>query len=63
MKFQSFVRDELMGLKISIWLVIASTPNALRLQSKYDVLDPVVQSIVSLTSSFRGQLVKCFTTF
>ena len=24
-------------------------------------LEPVVQSIVSLTSSFRGQLVKCFT--
>ena len=24
-------------------------------------LDPVVQSIVSLTSSLRGQLVKCFT--
>ena len=23
---------------------------------------PVVQSIVSLTSSLRGQLVKCFTT-
>ena len=23
--------------------------------------DPVVQSIVSLTSSLRGQLVKCFT--
>ena len=26
------------------------------------VLGPVVQSIVSLTSSLRGQLVKCFTT-
>ena len=25
-------------------------------------LGPVVQSIVSLTSSFRGQLVKCFMT-
>ena len=25
-----------------------------------DVLGPVVQSIVSLTSSLRGQLVKCF---
>ena len=24
-------------------------------------LGPVVQSIVSLTSSLRGQLVKCFT--
>ena len=27
------------------------------------VLGPVVQSIVSLTSSLRGQLFKCFTTF
>ena len=27
-----------------------------------DCLGPVVQSIVSLTSSLRGQLVKCFTT-
>ena len=25
-------------------------------------LGPVVQSIVSLTSSLRGQLVKCFKT-
>ena len=25
-------------------------------------LGPVVQSIVRLTSSLRGQLVKCFTT-
>ena len=25
-------------------------------------LGPVVKSIVSLTSSLRGQLVKCFTT-
>ena len=28
--------------------------------SKY--LGPVVQSIVSLTNSLRGQLVKCYTT-
>ena len=26
------------------------------------LLAPVVQSIISLTSSLRGQLVKCFTT-
>ena len=25
-------------------------------------LGPVVQSIVSLTSSLRGKLIKCFTT-
>ena len=24
--------------------------------------DPVVQSIISLTSSFRGQLINCFAT-
>ena len=29
---------------------------------RYPYLGPVVQSMVSLTSSFRGQLVKCFTT-
>ena len=27
-----------------------------------DFLGPVVQSIVSLTSSLRGQLIKCFKT-
>ena len=31
-------------------------------QLEKTVLGPVVQSIVSLTSSLRGQLVKCFTT-
>ena len=30
--------------------------------SEYIVLGPVVQSILSLTNSLRGQLVKCFTT-
>ena len=30
--------------------------------SRLDDLGPVVQSIISLTSSLRGQLVKCFTT-
>ena len=28
----------------------------------FGIQDPVVQSIVSLTSSLRGQLIKCFTT-
>ena len=34
-------------------------------ESEHEVnenLGPVVQSIVSLTSPLRGQLVKCFTT-
>ena len=31
-------------------------------QSASSDLGPVVQSIVSLTSSLRGQLVKCFTS-
>ena len=30
--------------------------------SGHNVLGPVVQSIVSSTSSLRGQLVKCFMT-
>ena len=30
--------------------------------NKHDNLGPVVQSIVSLKSSLRGQLIKCFTT-
>ena len=33
-----------------------------KLSSNSVVLGPVVQSIVSLTSSLRGQLVKSFTT-
>ena len=32
----------------------------IQMQSKHQ--GPVVQSIVSFTSSLRGQLVKCFTT-
>ena len=31
-------------------------------KSQIHNLAPVVQSIVSLTSSLRGQLIKCFTT-
>ena len=34
----------------------------IKLVMAHDDLGPVVQSIVSLTSSLRGQLVKCFTT-
>ena len=33
-----------------------------KIRRKLVNLGPVVQSIVSLTSSLRGQLVKCFTT-
>ena len=32
------------------------------LSQKFKYQGPVVQSIVSLTSSLRGQLVKCFMT-
>ena len=32
------------------------------LTGKTKVQGPVVQSIISLTSSLRGQLIKCFTT-
>ena len=31
-------------------------------ENKISIQGPVVQSILSLTSSLRGQLVKCFTT-
>ena len=34
----------------------------LEVEAHLKLLGPVVQSIVSLTCSFRGQLVKCFTT-
>ena len=37
----------------------------LQIRAPHNILDvraPVVQSIVSLTSSLRGQLVKCFMT-
>ena len=33
-----------------------------KISLNFVILGPVVQSIVSLTSSLRGQLVKCFTT-
>ena len=35
---------------------------SIKVSSKLTYQGPVVQSIVSLTSSLRGQLVKCFTT-
>ena len=41
------------SLSVNLFII----PNQL---SKFQ--GPVVQSIVSLTSSLRGQLVKCFTT-
>ena len=40
---------------------IGKHEQTLQMQFKQDQ-GPVVQSIVSLTSSVRGQLVKCFTT-
>ena len=30
--------------------------------SEFEYQGPVVQSIITLTSSLRGQLIKCFTT-
>ena len=42
------------------WEVIYGAPTTFQV---YGIeLGPVVQSIISLTSSLRGQLVKCFTT-
>ena len=41
-----------------------SQTERININSKYVILQgPVVQSIVSLTSSLRGQLVKCFYDF
>ena len=37
--------------------------DSIRLVLVFRISGPVVQSIVSLTSSLRGQFVKCFTTF
>ena len=43
-------------------LIYKCDPNAELLYYSAIYQGPVVQSIVSLTSSLRGQLVKCFTT-
>ena len=43
--------------KFSVVILQVST-----ITNSYNCLGPVVQSIVSLTSSLRGQLVKCFMT-
>ena len=43
-------------------LLIQDDTNDTKLKKIFIGLGPVVQSIVSLTSSLRGQLVKCFMT-
>ena len=47
---------------IFISMLKQSRVNVVRPLSDAIHLGPVVQSIVNLTSSLRGQLVKCFTT-
>ena len=47
---------------IFISMLKQSRVNVVRPPSDAIHLGPVVQSIVNLTSSLRGQLVKCFTT-
>ena len=44
------------------WLATDSIYAILMIWRNTIYLGPVVQSIVSLTSLLRGQLVKCFTT-
>ena len=60
-----------LNIKIVLLRVAWSVSKIARLQHKLDYaellflgidLGPVGQSIVNLTSSLRGQLVKCFTT-
>ena len=46
-------------LRIPYWCLLISCLSGM---ASRDNLGPVVQSIVSLTSSLRGQLVKCFMT-
>ena len=44
---------------LDLWIVLKKKKK----KKKKKHQGPVVQSIVSLTSSLRGQLVKCFMTF
>ena len=53
--------------RLSFFLETALTPNIIQDFDCCKIINtesagPVVQSIVSLTSSLRGQLVKCFMT-
>ena len=52
-----FVDDLIVYLGMSVWFRFWPTPMPALID-----LGPVVQSIVSLTSLLRGQLVKCFMT-
>ena len=53
--FQLFTKTVIMGQKDTAHRIMQKP-------EKNRKLRPVVQSIVSLTSSLRGQLVKCLTT-
>ena len=48
--------------KLSVQVTFVTWPTNEKLISGIINQGPVVQSIVSLTSSLRGQLVRCFTT-
>ena len=51
-------------IRVVLWLFLVSVFCSLKqhINTILKLQGPVVQSIVSLTSSLRGQLVKCFTT-
>ena len=48
------------GKKKICWKTICDDVVSLIIHPPYEGQVPVVQSLVSLTSSLRGQLVKCF---
>ena len=52
----------LMHTRCSCYLVHIISASLFEISIHIVFLGPVVQSIVSLTSSLRGQLVMCFTT-
>ena len=50
------------NMKIVVFAISEEAAEAALLDHTVCIQGPVAQSIVSLTSSLRGQLVKCFTT-
>ena len=57
---EGFVDKKSQLIFLFITMVESGNVPIISIKDKYQ--GPVVQSIVSLTTSLRGQLVKCFTT-
>ena len=56
------IREPLLTCSSLIEIMFILKAKKAYFNGSYNKQGPVVQSIVSLTSSLRGQLVKCFTT-